>query len=395
VFMIAAINNLAMINQTFGFDIGDAVIANVADRLRRQMRTGDTAGRYSTNKVCLVIHACTSDGLQALARRLMAIVRDTTIRVGPHEIATTISIGAVQFPLHANSTQSAVAAALEALGDARQTRQDRLACYVPTQTTTQGRKRTLETSASVLEALEQQRMRIALQAVVHAGTRDIAFYECLLRIQAVDGSLTPAQDFVPIAEQLGFARMIDKRVLELAVGMVKADPTLRISFNVSGSTSGDHDWVVHLHKLTGGNRDLTSRLLIEITETMAIEDIDETAAFVDGLKEIGCQVALDDFGAGFTSFRNLKSLSVDMIKLDGSFAKNLKDDPANRIFVQSMVKIARNFGMTTVAEMVADSETADILSELGVDYLQGYLFGKPEVAPLPLPIAPRAVPPQG
>ena len=144
-----------------------------------------------------------------------------------------------------------------------------------------------------------------------------------------------------------------------------------------------------LHKLTSSDRKITGRLLIEITETMAIDDLDETAAFVDGLKEIGCTVALDDFGAGYTSFRNLKSLAVDIVKLDGSFTRNLKDDKANRIFVQSMVALARNFGMATVAEMVGDAETADILTESGVDFLQGYYFGQPQVAPLPLPIAPK------
>jgi len=390
VFMIVAINNLAAINQAFGFDMGDAVIANVADRLRGQMRGGDAIGRYSTNKFGLVIFDCEADGLQALARRLMAAVRDHTVRCDSSEVSTTVSIGAVQMPLHAETPQAAVTSALEALEDARKVRQDRLVCYSPGRISAQGRKRTIETADSVLKALEQQRMRVALQGVVQARTREVAFYECLLRILAQDGSLTPAAQFVPIAEQLGLARMIDRRVLELAVGMVKADPVMRMSFNVSSLTAGDHEWLVLLHKLTGGERTLTGRLLIEITETMAIADLDETAAFVDGLKEIGCTVALDDFGAGYTSFRNLKALAVDMIKLDGSFSRNLKDDKANRIFVQSMVALARNFGMATVAEMVADDETADILTEIGVDFLQGYHFGMPQVAPLPLPIAPKA-----
>ena len=390
VFMIAAINNLAIINQTFGFDVGDAVFSTVASRLQGQMRGGDTIGRYSTNKIGMVIHDCEADGLQAVARRLMSVVRDSTIRAADREVSTTISIGAVQMSTHAKSATAAVAAALEALEDAKQVRQDRLVCYSPGRLAIEGRKRSIETAESVLAALEEQRMRIALQSVVNAGTRDIAFYECLLRILAKDGTLTPAAQFIPIAEQLGLSRMIDRRVLEMAVGMVKADPLIRISFNVSSQTSGDHDWLVHLHKLTAGDRKLTGRLLIEITETMAISDLDETAAFVDGLKEIGCTVALDDFGAGYTSFRNLKSLAVDIVKLDGSFARNLKEDRANRIFVQSMVALARNFGMATVAEMVGDAETADILAELGVDFLQGYYFGQPQVAPLPLPIVPKA-----
>ena len=328
--------------------------------------------------------------MQAVARRLMSVVRDSTIRCAANEVSTTISIGAVQMPANARSTTTAVSASLEALEDARQVRQDRLVCYSPGRIAVEGRKRTIETAESVLSALEEQRMRVALQGVVNAGTRDVAFYECLLRILAKDGTLTPAAQFIPIAEQLGLSRMIDRRVLEMAVGMVKADPLIRISFNVSSLTSGDHDWLVHMHKLTAGDRKLTGRLLIEITETMAIADLDETAAFVDGLKEIGCTVALDDFGAGYTSFRNLKALAVDIVKLDGSFVRNLKDDKANRIFVQSMVALARNFGMATVAEMVGDAETADILTDLGVDFLQGYYFGQPQVAPLPLPIAPKA-----
>ncbi len=386
VLLIAAINNLAVVNQTFGLELGDEVIAMVGDRLKRQMRAGDFIGRYSTNKFGLVIHDCEADGLQAVARRLMAVVRNSTITCSTSEISTTISIGAVQVPLHAQTAKAAVMAALEALDEARLVRQDRLICFTPGHNASRARQRSIETAESVLSALEEQRMRVALQGIVSADTRQIAFYECLVRMLGTDGSLIPAGQFIPIAEQLGLCRMIDQRVLELSVGLVKADPNLRISFNVSSLTASDHDWLVQLHRLTGGDRTLTRRLIVEITETMAIADLDETAAFVDMLKEIGCMVALDDFGAGFTSFRNLKSLAVDIVKLDGSFIKNLKQDRANRIFVQSMVDLAKNFGMETVAEMVGDEETAAMLKDAGVDYLQGYLFGQPQVAPLPMPV---------
>ena len=390
VFMLAAVNNLATINKTFGFDIGDEVLATVAERLRGQMRAGDIIGRYSTNKIALVIHDCEANGLQAVARRLMAAVRGSTIRSSTSEISTTVSIGAVQIPTHAKTSPTAVAAALEALEEARLGRQDRLICYSPGMLATRGRQKTIETAESVLTALEEQRMRVALQSIVDANTHQTAFYECLIRILAKDGTLIPAAQFVPVAEQLGLSRMIDQRVLELSVSLVKADPNIKISFNVSSLTSSDPEWLILLHKLTAGDRAITRRLTVEITETMAIADLDETAAFVDVLKEIGCSVALDDFGAGYTSFRNLKSLAVDMVKLDGAFIRNLKDDKANRIFVKSMVALANNFGMTTVAEMVGDAETADILKNAGVDYLQGYYFGKPQVAPLPLPILPKS-----
>ena len=386
-FLMVSINNLSIINPTFGFEIGDEVIALIAERLKRELRAGDAIGRYSTNKLGLLIHDCEADGLQAVGRRLMAAVRDSTVRTSVTQISTTISIGAVQVPLHAGTPLDVVTTSLSALEEAREVPQDRMICYTPGRSVN-GRKRSIETAESVVSALEQQRMRVALQPIVHATTWQPAFYECLLRIQGKDGSLVPASEFIPVAEQLGLSRMIDQRVLELAVGLVKAEPSLNISFNVSGLTSSDHNWLVLLHKLTGGDRAVTRRLTVEITETMAIADLDETLGFVDLLKEIGCRVAIDDFGAGYTSFRNLRSLGAEIVKLDGAFVRNLKDDKANRIFIETMVGLAKNFGMQTVAEMVSDEETARILADTGVDYLQGYQFGKPQVAPLPMPVRP-------
>jgi EAL domain-containing protein (putative c-di-GMP-specific phosphodiesterase class I) len=239
-------------------------------------------------------------------------------------------------------------------------------------------------------ALEDQRMRVALQPVVDARTKQIAFYECLLRMQARDGSMISAGEFVPIAEQLGLSRMIDHRVLELAVGLIQADPQLNISFNVSGLTATDHSWLAKLHRLTGGQRGLTRRLTVEITETTAIRDLNETIAFVDLLKEIGCRVAIDDFGAGYTSFRNVKALGADILKLDGAFVKNLKEDHSNQIFIATMVKLAKGFGMSTVAEMVGDEATAELLANSGIDFLQGYHYGMPQIAPLPMPVRSEA-----
>jgi EAL domain-containing protein (putative c-di-GMP-specific phosphodiesterase class I) len=122
---------------------------------------------------------------------------------------------------------------------------------------------------------------------------------------------------------------------------------------------------------------LTERLTIEITETAAIQDIDQSAYFVDCLKEMGCEVAIDDFGAGYTSFKNLKRLDVDMVKIDGTFVKNLLTDSSDQVFINTMVDIAGTFEMKTVAEWVGDVETAQMLEEAGIDYLQGFLYGLP------------------
>src|SRR5262249_31803307 len=137
----------------------------------------------------------------------------------------------------------------------------------------------------------------------------------------------------------------------------------------SGLTASDHEWLVSLHRLTGGRRRFFERLIIEITETATIDDLDQTITFVDTLKEIGCRVAIDDFGAGYTSFKNLKLLDVDMVKIDGSFIKNLATDKHDRVYIKTLKNLADAFELETVAEWVGDAKTVAILRRIGITYL--------------------------
>ena len=237
--------------------------------------------------------------------------------------------------------------------------------------------RNISIADDVSSALDDNRMRLVLQPIMLAATKQTAFYECLLRMAKPDGSLIGAADFITIAEQLGMSRLIDRRTLELAVGLLKKHADLKLSLNVSGLTCADHDWLVSLHRLTGGQRALTERLIIEITETTAVDSLDQTITFVDTLKEFGCKVAIDDFGAGYTSFKNLKHLNADMVKIDGGFVKNLAREPTDRIFLKTLAELAGAFGMETVAEWVTDQATSDIVCGMGVTYLQGFHYGMP------------------
>ena len=232
----------------------------------------------------------------------------------------------------------------------------------------------------MITALDENRMLIALQPIVSTETCEPALYECLLRMKRPDGALVSAGEFIAVAEQLGLSRLIDRRTLELAVEVLAKHPDIRLSVNVSSLTATDHEWLVTLHRLTGGRRSLTERLTIEITETAAIHDLDLSINFVDTLKELGCRVAIDDFGAGYTSFKNLKILDVDMVKIDGSFVKNLLEEPTNRVFIKTLVEIAQTFGLDTVAEWVADEETALICADCGITHMQGFYFGRPLMA---------------
>jgi EAL domain-containing protein (putative c-di-GMP-specific phosphodiesterase class I) len=156
---------------------------------------------------------------------------------------------------------------------------------------------------------------------------------------------------------------------------------VRLSINVSGLTAVDPIWLSQLSSRLENRRDVAERLTLEITETVALDDIDESSRFVSTLGSLGCRVALDDFGAGFTSFRHLRTLNVDMVKIDGSFVRELAQHPDNLLFVRALIRLAKGIGLKTVAEWVETEEEAAMLREEGVDFLQGWHCGKPSIEP--------------
>ena len=379
-FLMVAVDNMATINDSFGFEVGDEVLAAVAQIIRAHMRSGDAVGRYSSNKFGIILNDCGPGAMRVAAERLIRIVRDTTIRTAACQLSATISIGGVLIPDQASTVSQALGHAMQALDRAKSRRHDGFAAYQPCRSTSEARQRNISIADEVISALEQNRMLLALQPIVETRTRKPSFYECLLRMQRPDGSIVSAGEFIPLAEQLGLSRFIDRRVLELAVDFAKAHPAVHLSINVSGYTSSEHEWLVSLHKLTGGRREIMERLTIEITETAAIHDLDVSSAFVDTLKELGCRVAIDDFGAGYTSFKNLKTLNVDMVKIDGSFIRNLTTEPDNQVFIKTLVEIAETFNLETVAEWVGDEETAQMMARAGITHQQGFYFGQPQLA---------------
>jgi len=375
--LIASVNNLSVINETFGFDVGDEVIAAVARIMKDKLRGGDTIGRYSSNKFGVILHDCGPGAMRVAAERFLKAVREAVVRTSACQLSATISIGGVLIPDESRTVHQALSCALQALERARIKRYDCFMAFEPSAVRESTRQRNISVADEVINALDDNRMALALQPIVSTKTHVPVLYECLLRMEKLDGTIVSAGDFITVAEQLGLSRLIDRRALELAVGILRSHAWIKLSLNVSALTAGDHDWIVTLHKLTSGDRQLTERLTIEITETAAIHDLDHSIAFVDNLKELGCRVAIDDFGAGYTSFKNLKLLDVDMVKIDGAFVKNLAEDASDRVFIKTMVELASTLGMETVAEWVADQPTVDILATSGIDYLQGFHFGLP------------------
>jgi EAL domain-containing protein (putative c-di-GMP-specific phosphodiesterase class I) len=227
----------------------------------------------------------------------------------------------------------------------------------------------------IVTALNERRITMAFEPVVEAKACNAAFYECLVRMEQDDGQVLLAPDIVPVAERLGLIRLVDHRVLELVVGELAASPKVELSLNISPETTMDPDWWTGIESLMAAHPGVGERLIVEITETVAIQDVDDVRGFVTRLKNFGSRIAIDDFGAGYTSFRNLRKLGVDIVKIDGAFVQKLARSADDRAFVQTLIDLARRLEIKTVAEWVQDEESASMLREWGCDYIQGRLIG--------------------
>jgi diguanylate cyclase (GGDEF)-like protein len=374
-FMLVGIDNLARINESCGFAIADQVIAAVAKRIHGRMRGKDTLGRFSGNKFGLVLRDCTPDDMAIAAERMLAGVRDELVPTSGGPIAVTVTIGGVTAPRHARSVGEVLARAQESLDTAKAKRRGSFLAYRPNIEREAMRRETIRATDEIVAALNERRIFLAYETIVAAADRRPAFYECLMRIRRTDGSLLAANDIVPVAERLGLVRLLDHRVLELVVDEMIAAPALRLSFNVSAASTTDPDWWAGLGSLLRTHPGVAERLTVEITESAAILDIDETRGFVARVKDLGCRIAIDDFGAGYTSFRNLRKLGVDIVKIDGAFVHDIMRSEDDRAFVRTLIDLAKRLKLATVAEWVQSEEAATLLRDWGCDYLQGALIG--------------------
>ena len=379
IYCVAAIDDLAIVNETYGFDAADEVIVAVGRRLAEAAGASGVVGRTAGNKFGLILAACTAGEMAERAATLRAAARTRVIPTRGGAVSVSISIGAVALPQDARNSQEAMARAEEALDRAKAYGRDNFAAYSHSPQRDSLRKRTVAIGDQIVTALAENRVVLAYQPIVDAKTGEAIAHECLVRIARPEGQIIAAGDFVPVAEQLGLVRRLDRRVLELTVEALEKHRGACLSLNVSGMTASDRPTLEAFVAYLESHADVAPRLIVELTETAALIDIEESMRFVSRVRTLGAKVAIDDFGAGYTSFRNLQSLNVDMVKVDGSFVKGLADSRDNQIFVRTLVDLAKNFKLATVAEWVAEAREADILRAFGVDYLQGFYFGKPEI----------------
>ena len=376
-FMSVGIDNMTMLNEMFGYETADTVLVEIGRRLDNCVRVSDMIGRLGGDRFGIVLSHCPPEGISAATEKILAEVNASPVQTPRGPVYATVSIGSASFPDQGLTSYDVITRAESALAEAKRAGRDCHSHYQMTDQQRQRQRRSLSISEEVRAALREERVVFAFQPVVSAISGEVDHYECLLRMRMPDGSIVSAGDFVPVIEQLGFIRLIDRYVLEKTLAELAAHPDVKLGFNISGLTAADRPWLRSLISQVRNRPDLASRLVVEITETAALYDIEESARFVSALRHAGCHVALDDFGAGHTSLRHLQSLAVDTVKIDGSFIRNLATSPDSQVFLRHLLGLAKGFGFNTVAECVSTADEAAILRREGVGFLQGYYFGRP------------------
>jgi EAL domain-containing protein (putative c-di-GMP-specific phosphodiesterase class I) len=234
--------------------------------------------------------------------------------------------------------------------------------------------------ARLRRALERELFVLHFQPIVHVGDRTVSHHEALLRLaDEPDGRLVAPGHFLPAAERYGLIREIDLMVIERVARLLGEhhDQASRVAVNVSALSVTDAATLEHIARRLGCHGVDPARLVIELTETAAISDMDSAKAFCAGALALGCELALDDFGAGFGSFQYLKHLPFTYLKIDGDFIRRLPISRTDQLLVRALAGVVRGMGAQTIAEFVGDETTIAMLHSYGVDYAQGYAVGRP------------------
>jgi len=375
VLMMVAVDDLAQLNKTYGYHIGDEIIAAIVRRLRGLVRRRDILGRYATNKIGIVLAPSLADHMEFVANRLASAIRGVPIDTSAGPIPASVHIGGVAVPRDARTAIEALHACEEALTDAQDRTDQAFLAFSGDPETRAKRSSNRASTDTVLTALNDRRIELAFQPIVRSGSGEVAMHEALVRMTSPEGELMGAGTIVPVAERLGFLHLIDHRVMELALETLRRRRDIQLTVNVGVDTALHPDWMAAFRAHLAIDKSVAQRLVVEITETSLIEDVQGAQRLIEAIKDCGARVAIDDFGAGHTSFRNMRLLPIDILKIDGTFIKNLARSEDDRFFVQTLLQLARHLRIETVAEWVQDEETASLLTSWRVEYLQGDFVG--------------------
>lgn len=370
------------VNDSLGHRVGDQVLVQFAGALRRCLRGTDVLARLGGDEFAALLPGISREDALALAERVQRSLRAEKVALDGTEVRITASIGLAFFPEPCDSAQELLTQADLALYHAKEEGRDTVRVYQP------GVEWQAELQSRVGWA---RRLREALEAddafVFHAQpildleSRAVERYELLLRIRDEDGSTILPGDFLPAAERFGLIREIDHlvavRAIRLLAELQEAGRRATLQVNLSAQSLADPTLLDRISRELHAAGADPSLLVWEVTESAAIADLHRASELVRRLRELGCQIALDDFGMGFSSFAHLKHLPVDYLKIDGSFVRGLTQDPVDRHLVQAIAQLARGLRKQTIGEYVEDAATLELLAGLGVHHAQGYHVGRP------------------
>ena len=378
------LDQFKVVNDTAGHRAGDVLLKDLAALLHSQLRERDTLARLGGDEFGLLLDNCPLDKGAEVAEKLIGAINAHRFEWEERSFRVGASIGVVPISRESRSSEELLANADVACYAAKDAGRNRVYVYDTESDAAHPRHVELLRAAELRSAIEADRLRLYVQPIVAlAGDAPAAtsFYEVLVRLADGDGTLLQPSAFIPAAERYGLMDAIDRWVVSRALARLgvlrRRDPGLRFALNLSGNSLNDERLLDFLEQSLLDSGVPGEAVCFEITETAAIHNLEQTARLIGAMKLHGCQFALDDFGAGLSSFGYLKRLPIDCLKIYGGLVREIASEASDLAMVRAVNQVAHDLGITTIAEWAEDDACVAVLRELGVDYGQGLALGHP------------------
>ncbi len=381
-FLYLDLDQFKLVNDTSGHLAGDELLRQLAYLLKQQIRAGDTIARLGGDEFGILLSGCPLKEAEEIADKLRRTVEEFRFVWDETSFELGVSIGLVQLDENSEGVTAVLSAADVACYTAKDLGRNRYHLYTPDDQELSRRHSEMSWVSRIRQALDENRLELYQQRIAPIQQADAPSHvEILLRMRDENGDMVPPAQFIPAAERYNLMGLVDRWVIDNTLAALR-EPTAprRVAINLSGTSLGDEQLLEYIRERLEHHGIDATRLTFEITETAAITHLATAIHFIGELKKIGCRFALDDFGSGLSSFTYLKNLPVDYLKIDGSFVKDLIDDPIDLAMVDAINRVGRVMGIRTIAEFVENDAIKARLVELGVDYAQGYGIARP--APL-------------
>jgi diguanylate cyclase (GGDEF)-like protein/PAS domain S-box-containing protein len=380
------LDRFKVVNDTSGHLAGDSMLREVAKVLRDAVRDSDTVARLGGDEFGMLLIGCPLEKARQIADDVCRAVGDYRFVWKDKIFNIGVSIGLVEISRESGTLEELFAAADSACYVAKKQGSGRVAVYSARDEALARHTGEIQWLQKLQSALKENRFQLYHQPIVPAYGQDGGgpAMEVFVRLQDEAGHEVPPSEFVRAAERYRLMSLVDRWVVQttlaaLGRGAIPIPANRSVAINVSGQTLGDVQFLEFVVECLDSTGVTPSQVCFEITETAVVANLDHARRFVGVLHGMGCQFALDDFGSGVGSFSNLKNLPMDYLKIDGSFMRNLARDSVNQAMVTAMIKLARTLNFKVIAEQVEDEAGLEAARRMGVDYIQGYVVGRPQL----------------